>query len=123
MNWISTYEASSPAFEFATKDDMHSFDGGAGIFSGTVINNSGQDLSSVIVTVSIYNASTGELMATNSSFVPEILLNNGTGSYEVFLYPPEEYRPAKYQRGNYCIRPVEQRLTIPSSNILPMGFF
>jgi hypothetical protein len=89
-NWNSTYEASSLAFELTTMDDKHSFDGATGVFTGTVINDSGQDLVSVIVTVAIYDKSTGDLLATNYTFVPESLINNGTGSYEVYLYPPTD---------------------------------
>jgi hypothetical protein len=90
INWKTTYEASSQAFELTTKDDVHTFDGGIGVFTGTVMNNSGKDLTSTIVNVAIYDKSTGDLLATNYSFVTDTLANNGTGAYEVYLYPPED---------------------------------
>ncbi len=94
VDWIYTYEASSPAFVLTTEDNGNTFEGGSGVFTGTAINNSGQDLSSVIVIISLYNESSGELIATGSSFVPEAMPNNGTGSYEVTLYPPVDIDPA-----------------------------
>ena len=90
INWKATYKASSQAFELTTKDDVHTFNGGTEVFTGTVINISGKDLISTIVTVAIYEKSTGDLLATNYSFVTDTLTNNGTGAYEVYLYPPED---------------------------------
>jgi len=69
----------------STKDDVHTFNGGTGVFTGTVINNSGKDMTSTIVTEAIYDKSTGDLLATNYSFVTDTLTNNGAGSYEVDL--------------------------------------
>jgi hypothetical protein len=93
-DWIYTYEATSPAYALVSENASNTFEGGTGVFTGTVINNSGQDLSSAIVIVSLYDKSSGELIATGYSFVPESLPNNGTGSYEISLYPPIDLDPA-----------------------------
>ena len=90
INWKATYKASSRAFELSTKDDVHTFNGGTGVFTGTVIINSGKDMTSTILTVALYEKSTGDLLATNYSFLPESLGNNGPGSTEVYLYPPAD---------------------------------
>jgi hypothetical protein len=88
INWKYTSAAPSEAIELSTKADTNSFEDGVGYFNGTVVNNSGQDLTTVIVTIAIYDKTSGDLIATNYSFVPEAIPNNGTGSYEVYMYPP-----------------------------------
>jgi hypothetical protein len=90
INWKYKVAVSSEAIELSTKADTNTFDDGVSYFNGTVINNSGQDLTTVIVTISIYDKSSGDLIATNYSFVPEAVPNTGTGSYEVYLYPPAD---------------------------------
>jgi len=94
VDWIYTYEASSSAYILGTENASNTFEGGTGVFTGTVTNNSGLDLSSAIVTVSLYDKSSGDLIATGYSFVPESLPNNGTGTYEVTLYPQNAIDPA-----------------------------
>ena len=94
IDWMSTYEASSPAFTLTTKDDTSAFDGSVGIFKGTVVNDSGQDLITVIVVATIYDKASGELIATNYSYVTESLTNNASGAYEIYVYPPHDIDPA-----------------------------
>jgi hypothetical protein len=94
IDWRYTYEAPSPASKLTTKDDSNSFDGNVGVFKGTVVNNSGQDLTTAIVIVNLYDKSSGELIATSYSYVAESLTYNATGTYEVYLYPPNDFDPA-----------------------------
>ena len=93
IDWLSTYEASSQAYSLPTKEDTNSFSQSVVNFAGTVVNNSGQDLYTTIVIVALFDKLSGELIATNYSFIPEFLPINGTGSYEVSLYPPIEIDP------------------------------
>lgn len=85
INLKATYKSSSQDFELTIKDDVHTFNGGKGIFTGTVINNSGKDMTSTIVTEAIYDKSCGDLLATNYSFVTDTPTNIWAGSYEVDL--------------------------------------
>lgn len=94
IDWISTTEASSKAYTLITKDDTNAFIGSVGIFNGTVVNNSGQDLTTVIVVVTLYDKSNGELIATSYAYVMESMVNNASGTYEVYLYPPNSIDPA-----------------------------
>ena len=95
VDWMSTSEAYSQAYVLKTADDANSFDGDIGTFNGTVINNSGQDLSAAVAIVALYDKASEELIATNYSYVTESLANNATGTYEVYLYLPTDFDPAK----------------------------
>src|SRR4030066_227769 len=95
IDWISTYEASSQAYTLTTQDDTNAFDSSSGVFKGTVVNNSGQDLSSAIVIVALYDKVSGDLVATNYSYVTDALEVNTSGSYEVYVYPPNDLDPAE----------------------------
>ena len=93
IDWLSTYEVSSQAYSLPTIEDTNSINQGVAVYTGTVINNSGQDLYTTIVIVAIYDKLSGELIATNYAFVPEFLPNNGTGFYELSLFPPIDIDP------------------------------
>jgi hypothetical protein len=94
VDWLSTYEASSQSYTLSTKDDSNAFDGTTFYFTGTVINNSGQDLSSALVSISLYDKTSGDLIATNLNFVAESLTKDSSGTYEVYLYPANDINPA-----------------------------
>jgi hypothetical protein len=94
IDWLSTYEASSQAYKLTTKDETHSFDQSVGTFNGIVVNNSGQNLTTTIVFVALYEKTSGELIATSFSFVPESMTKDASGTYEVYLYPPNDIAPA-----------------------------
>ena len=94
IDWLSTYEASSQAYTLTTEDETHSFDQSIGTFNGIVVNNSGQNLTTAIVIVALYDKTSGELIATSYSFVPESMTKDASGTYEVYLYPPNDIDPA-----------------------------
>jgi hypothetical protein len=90
VDWSYTYEATVPAFVLGTEENTNNFEGGSGVFTGSVINNSGQDLSSAIVIISLKDRSSEVVIATGYSFVADTLLNNESGSYEVTVFPPTD---------------------------------
>jgi hypothetical protein len=94
VDWASTHEASPPAYTLTTQNDTNAYDGSISKFNGTVINNSGRDLTVAIVIIALYNKASGELIATNYSYVTDPMTNNASGTYEVYVYPPNEFNPA-----------------------------
>jgi len=95
IDWLSSHEASSQSAALTTKDDTDSFTGSVGTFNGTVVNNTGYDLTLAVVIVALYDQSSGELIATNYSYVTETMTNNSSGIYEIYLYSPTNIDPAK----------------------------
>jgi hypothetical protein len=93
IDWLSSNTASVQSSLLVTKEDTHIFSGSVGTFNGTVINNTGKDLSTVIVIVTLYDKSTGDLIATNYSYVTETMTNNSSGKYQVYLYPQPNVDP------------------------------
>lgn len=94
VDWLSTFEA-DPTYILSTKDDANTYDGLAAHFTGNVVNSSGQDLTTALVSVSFYDKKTGELIATNLNFVPDVLTKDATAAYEVYVYPPYDNDPAE----------------------------
>lgn len=91
VDWRSTNAISAKTYTLATENNTNTFDEGSGKYSGMVVNNSGQDLTTAIVVVALYDKSSGDLVATNYTFVAQSLPSNASGSYEVFLYPPGDF--------------------------------
>ena len=94
IDWLSSHEDISQSSVLITKDDTHSFSGSEGTFKGTVVNNTGYDLTVAVVIVALYDKSSGELIATNYTYVTETMTNNSSGTYEVYLYSPYNIDPA-----------------------------
>jgi hypothetical protein len=96
INWISTNEAYSKSYTIITKDNTKTYEGNVGKFNGIVVNNSGYDLSTVVVLVTIYDKISKELIATNYAYVTESMINNASGTYEVYLYPSDDIDPTNF---------------------------
>jgi len=94
IDWITNSEASSPSAALTTTNDRHSFNGSVGTFNGTVVNNTGYDLTVAVVIVALYDTASGDLIATNYTYVTETMANNSNGTYEVYLYSPSNIDPA-----------------------------
>jgi hypothetical protein len=97
IDWYYTYEAFSTSYNITTSDDTNTFDGNTGTFSGNVLNNSGRDLDTATVIVALYDKASGDLIATNYTYVSGPIANNATSSYEVYLYTENNIDPANVE--------------------------
>jgi hypothetical protein len=92
VDWLATFEG-SPTIKLTTQDDWNDFDGSISRFIGAVVNNSGQDLDSALVSVSLVDKLSGKLIATNLNFVSEALPKDASAPYQVYVYPPNDVDP------------------------------
>jgi hypothetical protein len=62
-------------------------------FFGYVVNDSGEDLASATVIVTLYERGTGNLIATNYDWILEEISNGDTAAYDVSLAVPQGFDP------------------------------
>jgi hypothetical protein len=89
--WIDPnylYESSFPSIALETTDDASSVEDDSIKFTGKVSNGTEKTMSSVVVSVAIYEKSSGKLLAANYTYLWDELAANGTGDYEVTVYLP-----------------------------------
>jgi hypothetical protein len=97
IDWYSIYEAHVVPVHISTTEDINTFDGYSATFTGNVFNDAGRDLNSATVIISLYNRTTGELIATDYSYVSGPIANNGTVPYTANLYPESEFDPTNVE--------------------------
>ena len=97
IDWYSTSEAYLKPVPITTQDNTNSFDGYSASFSGNVLNTAGRSLDSATVIVSLYDRSTGELIATDYTYVSGPIEDGGLLPYTAYLYPQAEFEPANIE--------------------------
>jgi hypothetical protein len=93
IDWYSSSEAYLTPAPITTQDDTSSFDGYSTTFSGNVLNNAGRRLDSAAVIVSLFDQASGELIATDYTYVSGPIEDGGTVPYAVYLYPQADFDP------------------------------
>jgi hypothetical protein len=102
VDWYSTSEAYIKPVPITTQDNTNSFDGYSASFSGNVLNTAGRTLDSATVIVSLYDRTTGELIATDYTYVSGPLADGGLIPYMAYLYPEAEFEPANIEYTIYA---------------------
>ena len=97
IDWYSTYEAYLIPSVISTTDDNNTYDGYTATFTGNVLNNSGRDLDSATIIVSLYDRTTGELIATDYSHTTGPISNNSAVPYTANLYPQADFDPTNVE--------------------------
>jgi hypothetical protein len=97
VDWYSTYEAYVAPYVITTSEDANTYDGYSANFTGNVVNNSGRDLDSITVVVTLYDKATGELTATNYTYVSGPITNTGTAAYDMYVYVGSDFDPANVE--------------------------
>jgi hypothetical protein len=91
IDFSQTYESSVELVTLSTKEDANSFTTGVAKFFGEVVNDSGEDLTSATVIVTLYERGTGNLIATNYDWILEEISNGDTAAYDVSLPVPQGF--------------------------------
>lgn len=97
IDWYSTNEAYLKPVPITTQDNTNAFDGFSASFSGNVLNTAGRTLDSATVIVSLYNQTTGELIATDYTYVTGPIADGELTPYTAYLYPEAEFEPANIE--------------------------
>ena len=76
-----------------TQNNAFSFDGNSGVFTGEIINNSGQDLPLTKVIVSVYDSISGQLIKIGEQVFQTDFLDGDTFLYEISIDLDDKYDP------------------------------
>jgi hypothetical protein len=93
VDWNWTWNTSTDLIDLTTTDDVNSFDSYEGTFSGLVVNNTGGDISSVTIIVSLYDEVTGVLIATDYDWIFDDIADGASAEYTVYVSTPEGFDP------------------------------
>jgi hypothetical protein len=97
IDWFATSEAYITPVQITTSADSNTFDGYSTTFSGNVDNNTGQALDSATVIVSLFDRTTGELIATDYTHVSGPIEAGGTMPYAIYVYPQADMDPTNLE--------------------------
>ncbi len=97
IDWLATSEAYITPMPIMTSEDSNSHDGYSTTFNGNVVNNLGRALDSATVIVSLFDRTTGELIATDYTHVSGPIEDGGTMPYAVYLYPEADIDPTNLE--------------------------
>jgi len=91
IDWYWTWESYTKFVDVITTEDDNTFDDYQGTFTGKVVNNSGGEVNSATVIVSLYDKASGELVATDYTWVSGPIANNDSAEYTVYISIPEDF--------------------------------
>jgi len=97
IDWFATSEAYITPVKITTNEDNNTSDGYSTTFSGNVYNNFERVLDSATVIISLFDRSTGELIATDYTHVSGPIEVGGTMPYAVYLYPQADMDPTNLE--------------------------
>lgn len=97
IDWFATSEAYITPVLITTSEDSNSYDGYSTTFNGNVMNNLGRGLDSATVIVSLFDRTSGELIATDYTHVSGPIEDGGTMPYAVYLYPQADIDPTNLE--------------------------
>jgi hypothetical protein len=88
-----TWESPFEYVNLTTQNDNNQYDDFQGIFTGEVVNTSGELINSVIVIVSLYDQASGEIIATDYTGIWDEIPDGGSSSYTVAVDLEPEFDP------------------------------
>jgi hypothetical protein len=86
-----TWASSSEYVNLTTQNDINSVDEFQVTFTGEVLNDSGDEIESATVIVSLYDLQTGKLVATGYGAIYEPINPNASAAYEVWINTPADF--------------------------------
>jgi hypothetical protein len=87
----SIWEGGTDYETLSSKDVAGTFDGYSAKYTGTVVNSTNTEYSSVVVQVALYDKATNQVVAVNYTYLSETLPVNGEGAYEMYIYLPSDF--------------------------------
>lgn len=91
VDWYWTWESSTIMVDLTTQKDQNSYDSDQGKFTGEVVNNTGKELSSATVIVSLYDKTSGQVIATYYDWLSDKIADGATAAYEVNIDLPSGF--------------------------------
>ena len=86
-----TWSSSSEYVDLITQNDINTVDDFQVTFTGEVLNDSGDEIDSATVIVSLFDSESGELVATGYGAIYEPISPNASAAYEVWINTPADF--------------------------------